>query len=169
MFYSSAIHVHTSRSLQLATLALLSEMLGRGLLPTSHTRAAAAAPALLLAYGQRWKRGDKGRDNGERGGGGGRRGRREMMACGPIVLMDSSVRYGSSLDDGDEHAISNLNEAVAEETTVADQEDDHVGGDLQGGANHELPGGDFQGGEVPTMCFLLISTCMHLTTKEKYI
>jgi uncharacterized membrane protein len=67
MFYSSAIHVHTSHSLQLATLALLSEMLGRGLLPTSHTCAAAAAPALLLAYGQRWKRGDKGRDNGERG------------------------------------------------------------------------------------------------------
>lgn len=51
-----------------------------------------------------------------------------------------------ALDDGDEHAIPNLNEAVAEEAAVADQEDDQVGGDLQGGANHELPGGDFQGG-----------------------
>ncbi|EEE59798.1 hypothetical protein OsJ_12321 [Oryza sativa Japonica Group] len=51
-----------------------------------------------------------------------------------------------ALDDGDEHAIPNLNEAVAEETAAADQEDDQVGGDLHGGANRELPGGDFQGG-----------------------
>lgn len=50
-----------------------------------------------------------------------------------------------ALDDGDEHAIPNLNEVVAEEAAVADQEDDQVGGDLQKGANHELPGGDFQG------------------------
>uniref|UniRef100_A0A0E0LN90 Uncharacterized protein n=1 Tax=Oryza punctata TaxID=4537 RepID=A0A0E0LN90_ORYPU len=44
------------------------------------------------------------------------------------------------LDEGDEHVVPNLNEAVA------GQEDDQVGGDLQGGANHELPGGDLQGG-----------------------
>uniref|UniRef100_A0A0E0KK30 Uncharacterized protein n=1 Tax=Oryza punctata TaxID=4537 RepID=A0A0E0KK30_ORYPU len=51
-----------------------------------------------------------------------------------------------ALDEGDEHVVPNLNEAVAEEAAVADQEDDQVGGDLQGGANHELPGGDHQGG-----------------------
>jgi hypothetical protein len=43
------------------------------------------------------------------------------------------------LDEGDEQAVPNLNEAVAEEAAVADQEDDQLGGDLHGGAIHVLP------------------------------
>nr|CAB3455463.1 unnamed protein product [Digitaria exilis] len=40
VFYTSAIHAHSSRGLHLAALALLSDMLTRGLLPTSHTLSA---------------------------------------------------------------------------------------------------------------------------------
>ncbi|KAL6647225.1 hypothetical protein ACP70R_014662 [Stipagrostis hirtigluma subsp. patula] len=40
IFYTSAIHAHSSRGLHLAALALLSDMLSRGLLPTAHTLSA---------------------------------------------------------------------------------------------------------------------------------
>ncbi|PAN09227.1 hypothetical protein PAHAL_2G006100 [Panicum hallii] len=37
VFYTSTIHAHSSRGLHLAALALLSDMLSQGLLPTTHT------------------------------------------------------------------------------------------------------------------------------------
>ncbi|KAF8698987.1 hypothetical protein HU200_034819 [Digitaria exilis] len=40
VFYTSAIHAHSSRGLHLAALALLSDMLSQGLLPTTHTLSA---------------------------------------------------------------------------------------------------------------------------------
>ncbi|TVU13155.1 hypothetical protein EJB05_40687, partial [Eragrostis curvula] len=40
VFYTSAIHAHSSRGLHLAALALLSEMLSHGVLPTAHTLSA---------------------------------------------------------------------------------------------------------------------------------
>ncbi|CAL5077429.1 unnamed protein product [Urochloa decumbens] len=40
VFYTSAIHAHSSRGLHPAALALLSDMLARGLLPTAHTLSA---------------------------------------------------------------------------------------------------------------------------------
>ncbi|KAJ1287373.1 hypothetical protein BS78_02G005100 [Paspalum vaginatum] len=40
IFYTSAVHAHSSRGLHRAALALLSEMLSQGLLPTAHTLSA---------------------------------------------------------------------------------------------------------------------------------
>jgi len=40
VFYTSTIHAHSSRGLHLAALALLSDMLSQGLLPTTHTLSA---------------------------------------------------------------------------------------------------------------------------------
>ncbi len=58
-----------------------------------------APPPLLQPCSSHTAKGGKGETKGEimEREGGGRRGRREMMACGPIGLMDSSVRYGSCL------------------------------------------------------------------------
>uniref|UniRef100_A0A0E0LGB6 DYW domain-containing protein n=1 Tax=Oryza punctata TaxID=4537 RepID=A0A0E0LGB6_ORYPU len=52
VFYTSAIHAHSSRGLHLAALALLSEMLGRGLIPTSHTLSSSLPACHGLALGR---------------------------------------------------------------------------------------------------------------------
>ncbi|KAF0926871.1 hypothetical protein E2562_027727 [Oryza meyeriana var. granulata] len=52
VFYTSAIHAHSSRGLHLAALALLSEMLSKGLLPTSHTLSASLPACHGLALGR---------------------------------------------------------------------------------------------------------------------
>uniref|UniRef100_A0A0D9WUT4 DYW domain-containing protein n=1 Tax=Leersia perrieri TaxID=77586 RepID=A0A0D9WUT4_9ORYZ len=52
VFYTSAIHAHSSRGLHLAALALLSEMLTTGLIPTSHTLSASLPACYGLAVGR---------------------------------------------------------------------------------------------------------------------
>jgi pentatricopeptide repeat protein len=52
VFYTSAIHAHSSRGLHLAALALLSDMLSRGLLPTAHTLSASLPACDGLAVGR---------------------------------------------------------------------------------------------------------------------
>ena len=92
MFYSSAIHVHTSSSPH--SRCSLRCWVGGSSQPRTP-----ALPPLLQPCSSHTAKGGKGETKGEimEREGGGRRGRREMMACGPIGLMDSSVRYGSCL------------------------------------------------------------------------
>lgn len=52
VFYTSAIHAHSSRGLHLAALALLSDMLSKGLLPTAHTLSASLPACRGLALGR---------------------------------------------------------------------------------------------------------------------
>jgi pentatricopeptide repeat protein len=52
VFYTSAIHAHSSRGLHLAALALLSEMLSHGLLPNAHTISASLPACAGLALGR---------------------------------------------------------------------------------------------------------------------
>ncbi|CAN6170530.1 unnamed protein product [Urochloa humidicola] len=52
IFYTSAIHAHSSRGLYPAALALLSDMLSRGLLPTAHTISASLPACNGLAVGR---------------------------------------------------------------------------------------------------------------------
>ncbi|KAM3386157.1 hypothetical protein ACQJBY_009666 [Aegilops geniculata] len=52
IFYTSAIHAHSSRGLHLAALALLSDMLSEGLLPTAHTLSASLPACRGLALGR---------------------------------------------------------------------------------------------------------------------
>ncbi|KAG8100786.1 hypothetical protein GUJ93_ZPchr0013g34191 [Zizania palustris] len=51
VFYTCAIHAHSSRGLRLAALALLSDMLNRGLLPTEHTLSASLPACHGLSLG----------------------------------------------------------------------------------------------------------------------
>ncbi|CAO1939270.1 unnamed protein product [Urochloa humidicola] len=52
VFFTSAIHAHSSRGLHPAALALLSDMLSRGLLPTAHTISASLPACSGLAVGR---------------------------------------------------------------------------------------------------------------------
>ncbi|CAL5092152.1 unnamed protein product [Urochloa decumbens] len=52
VFYTSAIHAHSSRGLHPAALALLSDMLARGLLPTAHTLSSSLPACNGLAVGR---------------------------------------------------------------------------------------------------------------------
>ncbi|XP_062188031.1 pentatricopeptide repeat-containing protein ELI1, chloroplastic-like [Phragmites australis] len=52
VFYTSTIHAHSSRGLHLAALALLSDMLSQGLLPTAHTLSASLPACSGLALGR---------------------------------------------------------------------------------------------------------------------